>query len=107
MSSAFCAKGFFVLLFENRADQDLIFKSGPYFMGSMDMYLNKWMPDFSLENDMPSVVLVWVCLPFLPLHHWNDETLRNIGNTLGNYIDRVEPRDNLHVRARLCFEVDL
>jgi hypothetical protein len=50
---------------------------------------------------------VWVCLPFLPLHCWNDETLRNIGNTLGKYIDRVEPRDGLQVCARLCVEVDL
>jgi hypothetical protein len=33
MSSAFCGKGFFVFLFENKADMDLIFRSDPYFMG--------------------------------------------------------------------------
>jgi hypothetical protein len=47
MSSTFCGKGFYVFLFENKVDRDLIFKSGPYFMGSRGMYLNKWMPDFS------------------------------------------------------------
>jgi hypothetical protein len=71
------------------------------------MYLNKWTPDFSPENDIPSTVPVWVRLSFLPLHCWNDETLRNIGNSLGKYIDRVEPREGIQACARLCVEVDL
>jgi hypothetical protein len=36
MSSAFCGKGFFAFLFENKADRDLIFRNGPYFMGSRE-----------------------------------------------------------------------
>jgi hypothetical protein len=81
---------FFVFLFENKVDRDMIFRSVPYFMGARGMYLNKWTSYFSPENGIPSVVLVWVRLPFpppLPLHCWNDETLKNIGNTLGRYID--------------------
>jgi hypothetical protein len=31
----------------------------------------------------------------------------NIGNTLGKYIDRVEPREGLQACARLCVEVDM
>jgi hypothetical protein len=76
-------------------------------MGSQGMYLNKWTPYFSPENDIPSGVSVWVRLPFLPLHCWNDETLRNIGNSLGKYIDHAEPRDDLQACAKLCIEVDL
>jgi hypothetical protein len=64
------------------------------------MHLNKWTPDFSPENDIPSVVSVWVRLPFLPLHHWNHETLRNIGNSLGKLIDRVEPREGFQACAK-------
>jgi hypothetical protein len=101
MSVAFCGKGFFAFLFEKKEDRDLIFQSGPYFMGARGMYLNKWTPDFSPENDIPSAVLVWVRLPFLPLHCWNDETLKNIGNSLGKYIDRVEPREGIQACARL------
>lgn len=107
MSAAFCGKGFFAFLFEKKEDTDLIFRSGPYFMGARGMYLNKCTLDFSPENDIPSAVPVWVRLPFLPLHCWNDETIRNIGNTLGKYIDRVEPREGLQACARLCVEVDL
>jgi hypothetical protein len=107
LSAAFCGKGFFAFLFEKKEDRDLIFHSGPYFMGARGMYLNKWTPDFSPENDIPSAVPVWVRLPFLPLHCWNDETIRNIGNTLGKFIDRSEPKDGLQACARLCVEVDL
>jgi hypothetical protein len=91
MSATFCGKGFFAFLFEKKEDRDLIFRSDPYFMGARGMYLNKWTPDFSPENDIPSAVPVWVRLPFLPLHCWNDETIRSIGNSLGKYIDRAEP----------------
>jgi hypothetical protein len=54
LSTTFCGKGLYVFLFENKADRDLIFRNGPYFMGSRGMYLNKWTLDFSAENDIPS-----------------------------------------------------
>jgi len=68
LSTAFCSKGFFAFLFEKKEDRDLIFHSGPYFMGARGMYLNKWTLDFSSENNIPSAIPVWVKLPFLPLH---------------------------------------
>jgi hypothetical protein len=91
LSTAFCGKGFYVFRFENKAYQDLIFRNGPYFMGTRGMYLNKWTLEFSLEKDIPSDVPVWVRPPFLPLHRWNDETKKNIGNALGRFIDQAEP----------------
>jgi hypothetical protein len=57
-------------------DMDRIFCSGLYFLGAREMYLNKWTPNFSPENDVPSVVSVWVWLPHLPLHCWSDDALR-------------------------------
>jgi hypothetical protein len=76
-------------------------------MGSRGLYLNRWTPEFFPENDIPKAVPVWVRLPYLPLHCWNDETIQNIGNTLGKFIDRVEPKDGLQACARICVEVDL
>jgi hypothetical protein len=107
LSHFLCGRGFFAFLFEDKSDRDLIFRSGPYFMGSRGMYLNSWTPDFSPENDIPNAVPVWVRLPFLPLHCWNNETIRSIGNTLGKYIDRAEPKDGLQACAWICVEVDL
>jgi hypothetical protein len=75
LSHTFCGKGFFAFLFEMKEDMDLVFKSGPYFMGSRGLYLNRWTSEFYLENGIPTVMLVWVRLPFLSLHFWNDETI--------------------------------
>jgi hypothetical protein len=83
--------GFYVFLFEKNVDRDLIFRNGPYFMGTRGMYLNQWTPAFNAENYIPSVVPIWVRLPFLPLHCWNDETIKNIGNTLKRFINRDKP----------------
>jgi hypothetical protein len=85
----------------------LIICIGLYFMGERGMYLKKWTLDFSPKNDIPSTVPVWVRFPFLPLHCANDETLKNIGNLLGKFIDRVEPREGIQDCARLFVEVDL
>ena len=84
-----CGKGFFVFLFENKDDMDLIFRSGPYFMGPRGLYLNCWSLSFDIEKDVPLVASVWVRFPYFPLHFWNDEALQAIGNALGKYIDKT------------------
>ena len=50
---------------------------------------------------------VWVHLPHLPLHCWNDESLEAIGNALGKYIDKAYPKEPLFSCARIYVEVDL
>jgi len=104
---AFCGKGFFTFLFEKKRRYGSNFSKWTLFHGCKRNVLNKWTPYFSPKNDIPLAVHVWVRLSFLPLHCWNDETLRNIGNSLGKYIDRVEPREGLQACARICVEVDL
>ena len=53
------------------------------------------------------MVPVWVKLPHLPIHCWNDEDFQAIGNTLGKYIDKSEPKAPMFSCARICVEVDL
>lgn len=107
ISIRFCGKGYYTFHFESRANKDLIFRNGSYFMDSRSLYLRKWTPDFDPELDVPNVVPVWVCLPHLPLHYWGDDSVRAIGNDVGKYIDRCEPKDNMQACARICVEVDL
>ena len=76
-------------------------------MGLRGMYLNKWDLSFDLEKDIPKAVSVWVKLPHLPLHCWNDEDFQAIGNTLGKYIDKLELKSPMFSCARICVEVDL
>ena len=76
-------------------------------MGPRGMYLNKWDLSFNPEKDIPKVVPVWVKLPHLPLHCWNDEDFRAIGNTLGKYIDKSKPKAPMFSCARICVKVDI
>eukprot|EP00253_Pinus_taeda_P031987 PITA_31987 len=76
-------------------------------MDTRGLYLNRWTPDFDPEMDVPNAVPVWVHLPHLPLHCSGDESVRAIGNDVGKYIDRSEPKENMHACARICVEVDL
>jgi hypothetical protein len=106
VKSYFVGKGFFVFVFENPDDRSLIFRNGPYFMGPQGLYLNKWSPNFDPSQDVPSAVPVWVRLPHLPLHCWNQKTFQIIGNVLGKYIDQATRKDQYSC-ARICVEVDL
>ena len=76
-------------------------------MGTRGMYLNKWDLSFDREKDIPKAVPVWVKLPHLPLHCWNDEDFHAIGNTLGKYIDKSKPKSPMFSCARICVEFDL
>lgn len=107
IANRFYGRGFYTFLFESKEDRNLIFRNGPYFMDSRGLYLNKWSPDFDPEMDIPNAVPVWVRLPHLPLHYWGDESVKAIGNAVGKYIDRYEPKENMHACARICVEVDL
>ena len=106
ISIRFCGRGYFTFHFETKEDKDLIFRNGPYFMDSRGLYLNKWTPDFDPELDIPNAIPVWVRLPHLPLHCWGDDSVKAIGNAVGKYIDRSEPKDNMQACARICVEVD-
>ena len=94
-------------MFEKKEDIDLIFRNGPYFMGPRGMYLNKWDLSFDVEKDIPSKVPVWVKLPHLLLHCWNDEVLKTIEKSLGKYIDKSYSNPPMFSCTRICVEADL
>jgi hypothetical protein len=99
-------KGFYIFEFISQEDRDLIFRNGPYFMGAQGLYLNRWTPNFDPALEIPKDVPVWVRLPNLPIHCWNPASLQAIGNGLGHYIDKADPKDQYSC-ARICVEVDL
>jgi len=103
----FCGCGCYVFLFQSKEDKYLIFRSRPYFMGTSGMYLNWWTLNFNPENDIPFSIPVWVWLSHLPIHCWNDKTLKCIGDTLRKYIDKTTPKEGIFSCAKICVEVDL
>jgi hypothetical protein len=99
-------RGYFVFEFISEEDRDLVFRNGPYFMGTQGLYLNKWTPDFNPLVDTPKEVPVWVRLPNLPMHCWDFESLQRIGNGVGRFIDKADNKGQ-YTCARICVEVDL
>jgi hypothetical protein len=99
-------RGFFIFEFISQEDRDLIFRNGSYFMGTQGLYLNRWTPSFDPMVEVPKDVPVWVRLPNLPIHCWNPTSLQAIGNGLGQYIDRADPKEQYSC-ACICVEVDL
>jgi hypothetical protein len=56
-------RGFFIFEFISQEDRDLIFRNGPYFMGTQGLYLNRWTPSFDPAVEVPKDVPVWVSFP--------------------------------------------
>jgi hypothetical protein len=99
-------RGFFVFSFTRKVDRDLVFRSGPYFMGSRGLFLAPWTLDFNPGAEITAAP-VWVRLPHLPLHLWGISSLEDIGNKLGRFLDRAEPKGDQFTCARICVEVNL
>ena len=99
-------RGFFAFSFSRKEDRDLVFRSGPYFMGSRGLFLAPWTIDFHLGDEITTAP-VWVRLPHLPLHLWGKGSLEDIGNKLGRFLDSAEPKGDQFTCARICVEVNL
>ena len=100
------SSGFFLFEFINKEDKDLIFRNGPYFMGTQGLYLNRWAPNFDPTVELPKEVPVWVRLPNLPVHCWNYEALQKIGNGIGKFVDKADNK-SIYNCARICVEFNL
>jgi hypothetical protein len=99
-------RGFFVFIFTRKVDRDLVFRSGPYFMGSKGLFLAPWTLHFNPGAEITTAP-VWVRLPHLPLHLRGISSLEDIGNKLGRFLDRAEPKGEQFTCARICVEVNL
>jgi len=54
-----------------------------------------------------SSIFVWGSLPHLPLHCYNKESLVSIGNTLGKYIDKLDPKGGMFSCVDICIYINL
>lgn len=103
------SKGFFSVVFTNIEDKDRVFEGGPYFYGSIGLYMRPWMMNFVPERETFTSVLVWVRICSLPLDYWQKELLAAIGNKLGRFVKAPEAtrRGKYTSFTRICMEMDL
>ena len=104
-----CAWGLFVIDFDNQEDRSKIEEVGPWFWGSSSIFMQHWSPTFNPTIASISTIPVWVKLPNLRLHLWNDPSLQEIWNVIGQY-------HNIYLNttkffkmkyARICVQMDL
>lgn len=105
----FCAKGYFIVLFDDLEHCYNALDEGPWFMGPAGLFLTPWFPDFDPASAVITKAPVWIRLPNLPVHLWCTEVYRLIGNALGRFYtgDYQRERQGLYTYARFCVELDL
>ena len=71
--------------------------------------MQHWSPTFNPSTALISTVLVWVRLPNLSLHMWNDPSLHAIGNVMGQFHNICLNTTKFFrtTYARICVQMDL
>ncbi|KAK9912464.1 hypothetical protein M0R45_036326 [Rubus argutus] len=92
-------------------EEDLIYvlDNRPWFVKGRIFHLRKWTPSFSATFAKIDKLIVWVRLPFLPLHLWDPDTLQRIVQVIGRFIrvDEATAMGDHCIFARVCVEIDL
>ena len=72
----------FTISFDKLEDKSRVEDGGPYFFDSTGMYLRNWMERFNPHNKDLTWDPVWIHMYSLPQEYWDEDTLKDIGNTL-------------------------
>ena len=83
------------------------------------MLLKPWTPMFDTSRERVDIIPIWVRLPALPHHYWEEKYFKSIGNKIGEFLEAdnsyLDTRQrkmarilvNINVREGLGEEVDL
>eukprot|EP00253_Pinus_taeda_P031990 PITA_31990 len=98
-----------MVVFASLEDKDRVLEGGPYFYATAGLYMQPWTMNFVQERKTFTLVLVWIRLYSLPLDYWLSESLKTIGNKLGNFIKISDAtlKGKYTAFARICVEMDL
>jgi hypothetical protein len=70
----------------NSSDDASLLLSKLWVYGGSSLMLKRWRLAFNPDTEYFQNRHIWVLLPDLPLHLWNDAALTAIGNSLGTFI---------------------
>jgi hypothetical protein len=70
----------------NSTDDASFLLSKLWVYGGSSLMLKRWRLAFNPDTEYFQHRHIWVLLPDLPLHLWNDAALTEIGNSLGTFI---------------------
>eukprot|EP00253_Pinus_taeda_P017393 PITA_17393 len=84
------SKGFFTAVFNCLEYRNKILDGGPYFFNSAGLFLRAWVERFNPDKEDLSYAPVWIRLYSLPWEYWEESSLQEIGNTLGEFVKVAE-----------------
>lgn len=94
--------------FNNDEDYNLVWFRRVIDIEGLQMWFQKWTPDFKPEEDLP-IVPVWVLLPRLPYHMHSWSYIQQIASTIGTplELDATTKARTRPSMAKVRVEVDL
>jgi hypothetical protein len=101
-------KGWLGFICRSPEDASLLLSSF-WIIGGSSLMLKRWRLAFSPDSDYFQLRHLWVLLPGLPLHFWNFEACKAIGNSLGKFIslDPVTLTGSSRKMAKILVEMDI
>ncbi|GLJ51657.1 hypothetical protein SUGI_1097740 [Cryptomeria japonica] len=84
--------------------RDWILDNGPFFIEGKGLNISVWSPNFNPFEATIEKTLIWIKLRGLPQEYKDVETLKQIGNHLGEFVkseELVDPLD-FSMISRLC-----
>lgn len=100
---------YYIARFFNDEDYDKDLFKGLWIIADHYLIVQQQRPKFDLDQASIKKVIVWVCIPNLPIEYYDKTLLQWIGNMLGHTIrvDVATEEANRAKYARLSVEVDL
>lgn len=95
--------GLFQFQFELESDLLTVLEKQPYHYARWMIILQRWEPTSS--PDFPSMIPFWIKVQGIPIHLWDEKTIRSIGADIGTFetaeITSTSIRMRVHVNGRL------
>ncbi|GLJ10193.1 hypothetical protein SUGI_0123760 [Cryptomeria japonica] len=96
--------GYYLVVCPSVQDRDWNLDNGPFFIEGKGLIMSAWSPNFNPYEATIEKTLIWIKLPGLPQEYKDADTLKQIGNHLGEFVkaeELVDPSD-FNMIYRIC-----
>ncbi|XP_070042176.1 uncharacterized protein LOC142169194 [Nicotiana tabacum] len=102
-------EGYYIIKFQNEANMNEIYYSGPCTINNRPIILKPWTPDFDFNEEFPTEIPLWVQFPKLPMNCWGHDSLSTMASAIRTliYADECTANKTRVSFARMLIEVNI
>ncbi|CAI9090027.1 OLC1v1024710C1 [Oldenlandia corymbosa var. corymbosa] len=102
-------RDYVMVKFWNEKDAKSILQSGPWMLSNSYLHVQKWDRSFDDVTNKIKRMVVWIRLPGLPVHYYNQSFLRRLGRLMGKviHIDHQTAAKSRGKFTRMAIEIDM